>query len=84
MQTDAVKGPKGATMERDSSTVERDIRTRLMEGLYALENSDHASDFRTAFYFLRLYVAGSGDQGDAELGHAFARVLKAIGHRSLP
>ncbi len=64
--------------------MERDTRTRLMEVLQALEAFDHASDFRTAFYLLRLYVAGSGDQGDVELGHAFARVLKAIGHRMLP
>jgi hypothetical protein len=65
-------------------TMERDTRTRLMEGLHALENSDHALDFRTAFYFLRLYVAGPAELGDVELRHAFARVFKAIEHRASP
>lgn len=56
----------------------------MIECLQALETSDHASDFRTAFYLLRLYVAGADDQGDVELRHAFARVLKAIGRRAAP
>lgn len=73
----------GVTAHGDSA-MERDTRTRLLEGLDALAISDHASDFHTAFYLLRLYVGGSGKDADVELGRAFARVLNAIEHRVSP
>ena len=55
-----------------------DTRTKLINSLYALERANCATDFFTAFVFLRQYLGGPRDGGDDELRSAFERAQQAI------
>jgi hypothetical protein len=53
-------------------------RTRLLDALRALANSNARLSFRTAFLFLAKYVPGLGARRDKELAKAFDEAAKNL------